>query len=144
MDLKNIGYETKKIFQRFRKRFFHEKSREGNAITCDPYTAKFPNALACYHKQNSYPKLGNRKYYSDVELMKTFKEFRMLVEDIAQLPPVIIFKRGAIRTSPRGLVAEYHSAELNQTIIFPNTFSKGHKRKDTATTYNWTRPHKSH
>ena len=59
--------------------------------------------------------------------MKTLKELRGLDESIVSLPPMITFKRGAIRSFPGGMCAEYHSDVLNQSIIFPNTFSKEHK-----------------
>ena len=59
--------------------------------------------------------------------MKTLKELRGLDESTVSLPPMITFKRGAIRSFPGGMAAEYTSDQVHQTIIFPNNFSKEHK-----------------
>ena len=59
--------------------------------------------------------------------MKTLKEIRALNEATSLLPPMITFKRGAIRSFPGGMCAEYHSDTMNQSIIYPNNFSNVHK-----------------
>ncbi len=60
--------------------------------------------------------------------MKTVKEIRELNEGMTPLPAMIVFKRRSIRMLPNGQqIAEYFSDQLNQTIIYPNSFSKEKK-----------------